>query len=244
MIETNVFDIEIIDRDGNATDMYGLVNATWPDKEVVQISEEAYHEMEDVGSAFYMRYYGLSYERTDGSYSDTRMAIYLAMGRFDGVLRKPLYEIQLDDLGYEDAAYASSSLLYAAESLKQMTESYQDKSKREKYIYKQEDIKSMISDKTLLIQKENLLPKLQYKDIIDELYPYDWKWATLEEIDEAWKNRDEDVLVMRYIDGGELQSIAIYHLESGQIVSRAYPCPWVTGVGGKIQKAFFKKMLL
>lgn len=219
-----------------------LVRKNWPEKKVVLIDKKEYNKSNDVKSKFHLTISSYSTGSSSNNWQGSMDMIMVKKGKFGGLLLKRqniLYGINIDFDGIRDNIL-TERLIFAVQSMKEILNNYNDESVRSRFIYKKESYQNDLKTDTLYLVKNTLNHALKNSEAITQIYPYNFKFVSDNELTQAIQERRENVLFIEIINSGDISGIDIYSVKEGRMIIGTMG--WLNYL--TLDKQFFQKAFM
>ncbi|PHR19579.1 MAG: hypothetical protein COA38_19730, partial [Fluviicola sp.] len=111
---------------------------------------------------------------------------------------------------------------------------------RSRFIYKKESYQNDLKTDTLYLVKSTLNHALKNSEAITQIYPYNFKFVSDNELTQAIQERRENVLFIEIINSGDISGIDIYSVKEGRMIIGTMG--WLNYL--TLDKQFFQKAFM
>jgi len=236
LIASNLNNKKLTTAKGESFTFAELVKSNFPDKKVITIDGDKYNKLEDLKYRFYIAL--TSFSVIEGAMTSTTNGILVQKGHTGRHPKRALYWINVNsDEVFENIL--PERLKNSVESLKGIFVNIEDGSLHEKYSYKTEGYKDILSKGIVYFRRSNLGSKYNSITAIKKYYSNKFKIVTYEEWANAIKDKTANILYLEKNGTGKYSAIDLYNAETGKLIIGTYP--WI-GTKFRYTSTFFKKM--
>ena len=211
LLDTEMTSVSMATSDGRTFTFEELVRENWPGKKVIKITPSKYDQLRQKNKKFHI--YLAVFTSQSGSIVHMTKAydgILIQKGKVGNTSRsKYLYflSVNMDEIS---KGILAERMIYAVRNLRDILNNYKDNDYRNSYLYKVKDYKEYLKSHTLYLRRSELYEdKLNTRESISKLYPYDFEIVSDEEWMEAIMTKKENVLYLEHLGWGTSREVDV-----------------------------------
>lgn len=216
---------QIPTSNGGSISFEQAVQAAWPEKEVITIKSDAYEDLDDVKdlfhttlSLFIRSYVDLGSGSDAGSSTDIMV---IQQGKPGLNPKKTVYALNLN-LKNIVRTNTGERIGWVVNSMKQMV-SVPFKGRHERYCFRSTDLRELLRDGTIYIDKNEMAERLWDPAELKKVYAHSAKVVDTAEWQKALVDKEEGTIMLEVIGIGTPVSLAAYEATSGRLIFTSNP---------------------